>query len=186
MAHDPKTHPTTRTSPAVALQLPPSPAQGVSMPVAGQKPPCRAVKPAVPPRHPLTPQGPTRPAQTLATVTLPQVPPPGEAAHSPRGVAEQPPAPNTHMLPARSGQGCPPPARPSPPAPSPGRSFEEGVFHHSKPGGSAPLFPKGISHHILFQVAPLLPLSQDSSEELHYPLPWVGAEAVCALETPNI
>lgn len=41
MAHDPKTHPTTRTSPAVALQLPPSPAQGVSMPVAGQKPPCR-------------------------------------------------------------------------------------------------------------------------------------------------
>lgn len=65
--------------------------------------------------HPLTPQGPTWPAQMLATVTLPQVPPPGEAAHSPRGATEQPPAPNTHMLPARSGQGClqPAPALPS-------------------------------------------------------------------------
>lgn len=54
--------------------------------------------------HFLTPQGPTWPAQTLATGMLPQVPPSGEAAHSPRGAAEQPP--DTHALPARSAQGC--------------------------------------------------------------------------------
>lgn len=65
--------------------------------------------------HPMTPEGPTWPAQTLATITLPQVPPSGEASHSPGGAAEQPPAPDAHTLLARSAQGClqPAPALPS-------------------------------------------------------------------------
>lgn len=46
--------------------------------------------------------------------------------------------------------------------------------------------PQAIPHRIPFQAAPLVLQSQGSSQELHYPLPWVGTGAVCALETPNI
>lgn len=109
--------------------------------------------------HPLTPEGPTWPAQILATITL-------RAASS---------------LP----QPCPPPAQTFPPALSPGRSFKEGVLHHGEPEGSEPLLPKAISDHNPFQVAPLLLQSQGSPQELHYPWPRAGSVAVCATEIPT-
>ena len=52
MGHYPETHPTTGTFPAAVSQLPPSPAQGVSVPGAGQEPPWQAAKLAVPPATP--------------------------------------------------------------------------------------------------------------------------------------
>jgi len=139
--------------------------------------------------HPLTPEGPTCPAQTLATIMLPQVPPSEEAAHSPRGATEQPPAPDARMLLTRSARGYFQPARallstrltfPTSP-----RSFQEGAFHQGECGGSALPLPKPTSHRTPFQVAPLLLHSQSSSQELHHPLPWAEAGAVSALEIPN-
>lgn len=159
MGHYPKTHPSTSTSPAAVLQLSPFLAQGVLVPAAGQKPPMWNSQASSATSHPLTPEGPTWPAQTLATITL-------RAASS---------------LP----QPCPPPAQPSPPAPSPGRSFKEGVLHHGEPEGSAPLLPKAISDHNPFQVAPLLLQSQGSPQELHYPWPRAGSVAVCTPEILN-
>lgn len=80
--------------------------------------------------HPLTPEGPTQPAQIMATITLPRVPPAREAAYLPKGAV---PSPRRSHTPGKGSSGlppaCPPPARPSPPAPSPGRSFKAGVLH---------------------------------------------------------
>lgn len=70
MGHYPKTHPGTSTSPAVVSQLSPFPARGVLVPAAGQKPLMWNSQTSSATSHPLTPEEPTWPAQTLATITL--------------------------------------------------------------------------------------------------------------------